>query len=93
MNVLILSWDGGGNTPLHYAAFKGNKESVQLLLEKGAKLDLPNKDGRYPEGMMTDTQYLSSVGFWGIPVKNRAMMGGQIQLDPVRSEIAKLLGR
>lgn len=30
------------DTPLHIAAFSGNREAVQLLLNKGAKLSLKN---------------------------------------------------
>jgi ankyrin repeat protein len=29
-----------GRTPLHYAAFKGDVEMVQLLLQRGAQLNL-----------------------------------------------------
>ncbi|XP_071722998.1 uncharacterized protein [Rutidosis leptorrhynchoides] len=36
------------NTPLHYAASYGRKESIALLLDYGASLTLQNKDGRTP---------------------------------------------
>ena len=32
-----------GNTPLHDAAFNGNTEVVQLLIQTGANLDAVNK--------------------------------------------------
>jgi len=32
-----------GATPLHWAATKGNADVVQLLLDKGANFDRPNK--------------------------------------------------
>ncbi len=35
----------GGNTALHFAAWFGNTESVNLLLSKGASIDTPNKFG------------------------------------------------
>ncbi|XP_071476637.1 osteoclast-stimulating factor 1-like [Diadema antillarum] len=40
-----------GDTALHAAAWKGHKEAVQLLLEKGARTDLKNKDKKFPQDL------------------------------------------
>ena len=37
-----------GVTPLSWAAMYGDDEIVQLLIEKGAKVNQPNKDGSFP---------------------------------------------
>ena len=40
--------DVNGNTALHGAAHRGSNEVVQFLVEKGAKMDVPNKLGWTP---------------------------------------------
>lgn len=42
-NKVVNSYSQDGWTPLHLAAFWGNKEIVLLLIENGANLDLPSK--------------------------------------------------
>lgn len=39
----------GGKTPLHYAVYGGNIETVKFLVENGAKPDRQNLDGETPE--------------------------------------------
>lgn len=43
--------DAQGNTALHYAAFKGDDEAVELLLEFRADYTALNKKGRRPVDM------------------------------------------
>ena len=40
--------DGGGNTALHWAAFRGNAGIVLVLTEAGASLNVKNNGGRTP---------------------------------------------
>ena len=37
----------GGNTALHWASFGGHKDTVKLLVLKGAKVDSQNDVSRY----------------------------------------------
>jgi len=55
---LCLDWGGDvnaandvGYTALHGAAFRGANEVVKLLVEKGAKTDVKNQEGRLPVNM------------------------------------------
>ena len=55
---LCLEWGGDVNaandvryTALHGAAFRGANEVVKLLVEKGAKMDVKNQEGRLPVNM------------------------------------------
>mmetsp|Transcript_30427 Transcript_30427/g.47665 ORF Transcript_30427/g.47665 Transcript_30427/m.47665 type:complete len:292 (-) Transcript_30427:281-1156(-) len=38
----------GGNTPLHLATWLNQKESVKILIEKGASVHVKNRAGNYP---------------------------------------------
>jgi len=40
-----------GNTALHGASFRGAANVVELLVEKGARMDIKNKEGRMPINM------------------------------------------
>ena len=55
---LCLQWGGDvnaandvGYTALHGAAFRGANEVVKLLVEKGARMDAKNQEGRLPVNM------------------------------------------
>ncbi len=55
---LCLEWGGDvnaandvGYTALHGAAFRGANEVVKLLVEKGARMDVKNQEGRIPVNM------------------------------------------
>jgi ankyrin repeat protein len=55
---LCLEWGGDvnaandvGYTALHGAAFRGANEVVTLLVEKGARMDVKNQEGRLPVNM------------------------------------------
>ena len=55
---LCLEWGGDvnaandvGYTALHGAAFRGANDVVKLLVEKGAKMDVKNQEGRLPVNM------------------------------------------
>ncbi|MFA5306839.1 MAG: ankyrin repeat domain-containing protein [Candidatus Babeliales bacterium] len=45
--------DAYGDTPLHIAAKKGDSQMVQLLVSWGARKDIPNNNGDYPEAVAT----------------------------------------
>ena len=40
-----------GYTALHGAAYRGANEIVQILVDKGAKMDVKSKEGRMPVNM------------------------------------------
>jgi peptidoglycan/LPS O-acetylase OafA/YrhL len=45
--------DGGGNTPLHYAAYFGRDAAAQLLMARGASPRAVNAVGRMPAAMLS----------------------------------------
>jgi ankyrin repeat protein len=45
---LIEASDGDGDTPLHYAAYGGNVELINYLVDKGAKLELQDAQRKTP---------------------------------------------
>ena len=51
--LLVDETDEGGATALHYAAFKGNKYFIRLLLEHGADVEKKDRHGWTPKDMMT----------------------------------------
>lgn len=48
VSTLINSKDEYGITPLHYAALKGKKDAVDLMIEHGANLNAKDKNGNQP---------------------------------------------
>ena len=46
----IIDWPDRvyGNTPLHWAAAYGHTDVIHVLLQRGARLDIVNKDGELP---------------------------------------------
>ena len=46
MRKQIIITYGGGETPLHKAAFRGNKEVVELLISKGADVNAKDASSR-----------------------------------------------
>jgi len=47
----VTTTNEAGDTALHGAASRGYNTMIRFLLEKGAKLDAKNKNGRTPLGM------------------------------------------
>ncbi|HEX5468524.1 MAG TPA: ankyrin repeat domain-containing protein [Gaiellaceae bacterium] len=45
--ALARSWSPDGFTALHYAAFFGSPEAVRLLLDAGADLEAPARNGQF----------------------------------------------
>jgi hypothetical protein len=45
---LVFSKDSGGLTRLHWAAVYGHKDIAELLLAKGAEVNVKNGDGKTP---------------------------------------------
>ena len=45
------------STPLSWAAFNGQKEIVEFLLEKGADFDIKNSNGKKPSELAYDSGY------------------------------------
>ncbi len=50
-----------GETPLHFAAWKGDLETINALLEQGANLNIPNKEGLYPVDYAALSNHLDVV--------------------------------
>ncbi len=52
MNIIGITainiQDGEGNTPLHYAALRGDYEMAEVLLQNGASPDIKNNEGHTP---------------------------------------------
>jgi ankyrin repeat protein len=44
--------DVNGFTPMHYAFLRRDPKTVDLLLEHGGRLDIPNTKGLFPEDML-----------------------------------------
>jgi len=57
----VNATNGNGDTALHIAALKGSNAIVQLLVDKGARLDARNKLGQTPLGV-TQSATLSDSG-------------------------------
>ena len=47
-NISVDIFDGYGNTPLHFAAMRGNIEIAKLLIENGADINSKNKQNETP---------------------------------------------
>jgi uncharacterized protein len=43
----VFSWSVDGFTPLHFAAFFGQPEAVEILVEHGADLEAPARNGEF----------------------------------------------
>ena len=69
---LVNQRDESGATPLHYAAFNGQRQMVQLLLERGANINsTDDKFGATPTGWAIE--YLREMGgFLGIELADLA---------------------
>ena len=70
----INSCDQEGDTPLHWAVYKGQTETVKLLLQRGASLDPLGFDGSTThtaasraesDAAQSATKLLSSPGYTG----------------------------
>jgi ankyrin repeat protein len=48
----VNAQDEAGNTPLHYAAYRGDEELVKTLLKFGARLEIQNSIGLTPDGIL-----------------------------------------
>jgi hypothetical protein len=90
--------DRYGWTPLHYAAFKGRKEAVELLVNRGAEVNKRNLAGKTPfnmaaEGKFTEiTQFLLSKDADSSPQKFPVLKGkylGQKRPGPKPEVFAK----
>jgi len=60
-----------GDTALHMAASLALNKVVQLLVDRGAKLDVKNKREVTPLGMATSTQASGPLGFFALTVEER----------------------
>lgn len=50
-----------GDTPLHSAAWKNHAEAIRLLLEKGARADIRNKDNKLPVDLTKDADVATQL--------------------------------
>ncbi|XP_052794367.1 osteoclast-stimulating factor 1-like [Mya arenaria] len=55
-NCQVSTQNKLGDTPIHSAAWRGHAEAVELLLEKGAVVNLHNQDGKLPFQLAKDPQ-------------------------------------
>ena len=66
---MVSAMDEEGKTPLHYAARRGKKEVILLLINKGAGMEVYDNGGKTPlhysvlEERMKGTQCLIDAGF------------------------------
>jgi ankyrin repeat protein len=60
-----------GDTALHLAAALALNKVVQLLVDRGAKLDIKNKRELTPLGMATSTQLRGPLGLFGLTLEER----------------------
>jgi ankyrin repeat protein len=63
LGVDVNPLDSWGNTPLHYAAARGDNEMVRYLVSKGADVTALTRLGQSPADMARGGQ----VGFWARP--------------------------
>ena len=61
----IFHWIYAGDTALHGAAGKGFVSVIQLLADRGAKLDAKNQSGRTPLGVASGE---GKLDLFGMPV-------------------------
>ena len=57
LGVDLNATTGAGQTAMHYAAFTGEDEVIQLLVDHGAKVDVVDSRGQTP---WTMARYLST---------------------------------
>ncbi len=60
-----------GDTALHFAAALALNKVVQLLVDRGAKLDIKNKRELTALGMATSTQPRGPLGLFGLSAEER----------------------
>jgi ankyrin repeat protein len=86
---LVHQRDEIGATPLHYAAFEGNREIVELLLDKGAEINSTDgKLGATPAGWAIE--YLREKGgYLGVELRDFAYA---IEMEDTRW-VARFLNR
>ena len=86
---LINERDTSGATPLHYAAFGGHRQAVQLLVQKGADVNARDaKFGATPTGWAIE--YLRELGgFLGVELEDLAFAVRRGDVEWV----ARFLGR
>lgn len=70
--------DIDNETPLHYAAFRGNAEMIRLLLEHGADVNARNADGEVPLHHAVDIDGKASLGEQREALKMLLGAGGDI---------------
>jgi len=61
-------WDRG-NTPIHWAAARGNLDAIEVLLEFGADINIQNKHGRTPLHVLISERY-DKIALWLIQYCN-----------------------
>eukprot|EP01125_Pyxidicula_operculata_P015009 TRINITY_DN5071_c0_g1_i1.p1 TRINITY_DN5071_c0_g1~~TRINITY_DN5071_c0_g1_i1.p1 ORF type:complete len:271 (-),score=59.99 TRINITY_DN5071_c0_g1_i1:131-943(-) len=61
-------WDRG-NTPLHWASASGHLDSIEVLLEYGADVNISNKHGRTPLHVLISERF-DKIALWLIQFHN-----------------------
>ena len=87
-----------GYYPLHVAAYGGKEDIVQVLLEKGATVDVKDRDGATPLMKATEKDYPTIVElllYWGADVEARDNGGwtawGRVRWTMGHKEVKQLL--
>lgn len=62
-NANLNAQDSKGNTPLHYCVAFNNATVMDVLLKKGASLNIPNKKGQTPIDLAYDRKKMNAVQF------------------------------
>ena len=77
----------GGSTPLGYAAWVGTQPIAELLLELGADLDAPGRDGRSPLAIAIERGHVE-LAEWLLARGAKAVLPAEVVIDdkPVRTE-------
>ena len=79
--TLLDSRDGDGMTPLHHAARDGNAVLVHYLINKGAKIEIQNNQGKTPLHLAATFDRKDAVAAL---VKYFSSLLYELQLKPVR---------
>lgn len=88
LHAAVNAKDSRGRTPLHYACASGIYQSVQLLIESGARVDLETYEGLALNGCVDFEEELKNWGRYNSTEQERSA-GGVLIDDKTRSKVAQ----